>query len=258
MKNGLLLFLTLLSLILSACSETGRPQPVVVYVFRDGADSPQNEIAKPTNEKFVKRVELETRIAKLQREVVEAPDDRMRYWDLLEAGLQDYELVYTQSRFPERVRNDILNLKLVMEDMYSLQYTIAEMEITQGIDGEELINRLKTRKIPPAHRRSVPLMDPWGTPYRLLVYPGNRWGFRYKIVSAGSDKKFDPANLGLSEQEIMKPLPEKRSLELSDDIVFIDGENFTQIFDYPKNAQTFLYTRCEPADEQQPERVRCW
>jgi hypothetical protein len=37
MKNGLLLFLTLLSLILSACSEKGTPEPVVVHVFRDRA-----------------------------------------------------------------------------------------------------------------------------------------------------------------------------------------------------------------------------
>jgi hypothetical protein len=37
MKNGLLLFLTLFSLILSACSEKGRLEPVVVHVFRDGA-----------------------------------------------------------------------------------------------------------------------------------------------------------------------------------------------------------------------------
>ena len=37
MKNGLLLCLTLLSLILSACSEKGTPEPVVVHVFRDRA-----------------------------------------------------------------------------------------------------------------------------------------------------------------------------------------------------------------------------
>jgi hypothetical protein len=37
MKNGLLLFLTLLSLILSACSEKSAPEPVVVHLFRDRA-----------------------------------------------------------------------------------------------------------------------------------------------------------------------------------------------------------------------------
>jgi hypothetical protein len=37
MKNGLLLFLILLSLILSACSEKGTAEPVVVHVFRDSA-----------------------------------------------------------------------------------------------------------------------------------------------------------------------------------------------------------------------------
>jgi hypothetical protein len=37
MKNGLLLFLILLSLSLSACSEKATPEPVVVHVFRDRA-----------------------------------------------------------------------------------------------------------------------------------------------------------------------------------------------------------------------------
>jgi hypothetical protein len=37
MKNGLLLFLTILSLILSACSEKGTTEPVIVHVFRDRA-----------------------------------------------------------------------------------------------------------------------------------------------------------------------------------------------------------------------------
>jgi hypothetical protein len=37
MKKALLLFLTLLSLSLSACSKKAIPEPVVVHVFRDGA-----------------------------------------------------------------------------------------------------------------------------------------------------------------------------------------------------------------------------
>jgi len=207
-------------------------------------DSPQ--------ERLRKFKESQARIAELQQRVVAAPDDRKLYRRLLEAGLQQYELI-TQSRFPDDVRENILDLKLVMEDMYSLQETIREIGSPSRTDGADLVNRLAAKKVPSAHRRSVPLIDPWGTSYRFFVSANGQ----YKIVSAGSDRKFDPSNLGISAEEL-RQAPEKRSVKLSDDIVFIDGRNFTSIYDYPKTAQTFLYTRCRPADELQPERYRCW
>src|SRR5262245_29871575 len=141
-------------------------------------DSPQ--------ERLRKFKESQARIAELQRRVVAAPDDRKLYRSLLEAGLQQYELI-AQSGFPDDVRENILDLKLVMEDMYTLQETIREIGSPSRTDGSDLVNRLKAGKVPPAHRRSVPLIDPWGTPYRFFVYSANG---QYKIVSAGSDKKF--------------------------------------------------------------------
>jgi hypothetical protein len=205
-------------------------------------------------EKLQKLQALRARAAALQDQVVKAPEDRKLYRTLLEAGLQQYELIYAPGRFPEDLRDSILDLKLVMEDMYSIQQAVSETGLPVRIDGNELASRLRTTKVPLGHRRAVPLIDPWGTPYRFFVYPANG---QYKIVSAGSGKRFDPADLGISEQEL-RQAPEKRNATLSDDIVFIDGRNFTRIFNYPMEAQTFLYTRCEPADELQPERVRCW
>jgi hypothetical protein len=210
-------------------------------------ESPQDRLAR------VK--ELQARIAQRERAVVRAPDDRKAYRALLVAGLELYDHLYPGPRFPEDMRDHIVNLKLVMEDMYTLQQTINDMGSPLGFDGRELANRLQSRKVPPAHRRAVPLVDPWGTAYRFYVYPGNG---AYKIVSAGSDRAFDPANLGLSAQEATTQMPEKRAATLSGDIVFIAGRNFTNIFDYPERAQTFLYTRCQPADEPESERVRCW
>ena len=196
---------------------------------------------------------LQGQIAELQTQVVSAPDDRKIFRTLLDAGLQYYELLGKRSKFPDAVRDEILDLMLVMNDMYSIQRTVAEMGPPIGIDGDELALRLASKKVPLAHRRLVPLVDPWGTPYRFFV---NRNG-QFKIVCAGRGKKFDAADLGISDIELMLG-PEIRNASLDDDIVFIDGRNFTRIFDYPKEAQAFLYTLCEPADELRPERLRCW
>ena len=203
-------------------------------------------------ERLAKYRASQERIAKLQEEVEKAPDDRKAYRILLEAGLDQYEFIYTRARFPDDVRENILDLKLVMEDMYTLQDTINESGMPRGLDEKKLLKRLKAKKVPQARRRSVPLIDPWGTPYRFFIYPGNG---QYKIVSAGSDKKFDPENLRITEDEL-RWAPEQRFSTLNDDIVFICGRNFTRIYDYPKDAQTFLYTRCEPSDEIR--KMRCW
>jgi hypothetical protein len=195
---------------------------------------------------------LQSRIADLQAQVVNSPDDRNILRTLLEAGLQYYELGI-RSRFPDTVRNEILELKIAMQDMYSIQRAVSEMGWPTGIDGDQLVNRLKSKKLPQSYKRSVPLVDPWGTPYRIFVYSETG---RFKIVSAGRDKKFDTVEFGISEKELDSQAPERRNASLDDDIVFIDGRNFTRIFDYPKDAQSFLYTPCEPADELR--RFRCW
>ena len=114
-----------------------------------------------------------------------------------------------------------------------------------GIDGNELANRLKAIKVRQSHSRSVLLIDPWGTPYRFFVHAETG---RFKIVFAGRGKKFESAEFGITEKEFSQA-PERRNASLDDNIVFIDGRNFTRIFDYPQEAQTFLYTPCEPADK---------
>ncbi len=200
------------------------------------------------------------RIAQLQREVVRAPDDVKAYRALLEAGLALFKR--PGYSIPDDMRESVLKLKLVMEDMFSLRDTIEDMgppwPAVLGTDTAQLVNRLKSRRVPPAYRRSVPSMDPWGTRYRLFV---NADTGTYKIVCAGSDRRFEAANLGITAQDrdqVVGRQPVQRSSTLKDDIVFISGKNFTRIFDYPEDAQTFLYIRCQPADELEPERVRCW
>jgi hypothetical protein len=200
--------------------------------------------------------QAQARIAQLQREVVSAPNSRTAYRKLLEAGLALFDS--PGYSIPSDAREDIIDLKLVMEDMFTLQQTISDMgppwPAALGLDANQLVDRLRSRTVAPAHRRVTPLMDPWGTPYRFLV--DSATGV-YKVVSAGSDRVFDSTNLqwAAQEQESWAPV---RTHSMSDDIVFIDGKNFARIYDYPKDAQTFLYTRCQPADELEPERVRCW
>jgi hypothetical protein len=82
---------------------------------------------------------------------------------------------------------------------------------------------------------------------------------RYKIVCAGSDGTFEDSNLVMSGEDLDPHFHEPhKSSSLADDIVYFEGQNFTRILDYPPDAQTFLYTRCEPADEPELGRVRCW
>ena len=209
------------------------------------ADSKEEAVRKM----FEKRAEIE----RLQAKVVEAPDDKARYRALLEAGLSDYEGYYARAKFPADIHENILLLKFVMEDMHSIQAAIAEMG-SPTEDGKILLKKLRTKKVPWAHRRAVPLIDPWGTPYRLFVLKESG---QFKIVSAGSDKKFESDNLSITTEELRDHTP-KKSTSLATDIVFVDGSNFTRIYDYPERAQTFLYTRCTPADELKPERTRCW
>ena len=176
-------------------------------------------------------------LAELHPQVVASPDDRPILRTLLETGLQYYELISTRSRFPDSVRRDLLDLKVAMQDMYAIQRAVSEIRRPGRIDGAELAARLKSAKVPFSHRRSVPVVDPWGTPYRFFVHPESG---RFKIVSAGRGKKFDPADLTISEKEFAQA-PVQRNSTMDDDLVFIDGRNFTRIFDYPKEAESFLY-----------------
>jgi hypothetical protein len=199
------------------------------------------------------------RILDLQRLVENSPDDRVLYKQLLRAGFDSLQNDRAARSIPEDSREDILTLKLVMEDMMSIQAAIADMNppwwAQPGIDAARLVSRLESSKVPLGYRRSVPLVDPWGTPYRLVV---DAELARYKIVCAGSDGTFEDTNLVMSGEDLDPHFhePHKNS-SLADDIVFFEGHNFTRILDYP-DAQTFLSIRCEPADEPELGRVRCW
>lgn len=206
-------------------------------------------------ERIHKLNELRALAHEFKEQVVKAPDDRKLHRKLLETGLQQYELTYTRARYPEKVRNDILELKVVIDDMLQLQRTVADIGGADGIDEKELMKRLKSAKVPYAHRRAAPLIDPWGTPYRFFIFPGNG---QYKIVSAGRGKKFDSRDFGIQEKELMNGPAQRVNPNLDADIVFIDGKNFTRLPEYPKNAQTFLWTLCEPADELHSDRFECW
>lgn len=201
-------------------------------------------------------LQAQARIAQLQRRVVSAPNDRTAYRELLEAGLALFNA--PGYSIPNEAREGIIDLKLVMEDIFTLEQTISDMgppwPATLNLDAKQLVDRLKSRKVAPAYRRVTPLMDPWGTPYRFLVDSANGV---YKVVSAGSDRAFDSPNLKWSARE-QESFTSVRTRSLGDDIVFISGKNFTRIVDYPEDAQTFLYTRCQPADYPEPEHVRCW
>lgn len=213
------------------------------------------QAADSPSERMAKYKLIQAKVAERYNQVVAAPDDRKTYRALLDAGLEQYELTYTRFRFPDETRENILNLKLVLEDMYTLKDTITEKSLPIGLSEKALVNQLKNKKVPRAYRRSAPLVDPWGTPYRFFIFPENG---QFKIVSAGSDRKFDKANLSLTAEELRKHPPEVRNPTLADDIVFVDGRNMAKLFDYPERAQAFLYTRCEPADEKDPSHSRCW
>jgi len=57
------------------------------------------------------------------------------------------------------------------------------------------------------------------TPYRFFVHPESG---RFKIVSAGRGKRFDPADLSISEKEFAQA-PVQLNSTMDDDLVFIDG-----------------------------------
>jgi len=223
----------------------------LVFVRAEGAS--QNRVA----EALQALLAAKARIALLQREVVDAPNDPVAYRKLLEAGLALFDT--PGYSIPNDARDTVVDLKLVMEDMFTIQQTISDMgppwPATLGLDEKQLVARLQSRKVAPAFRRVSPLTDPWGTPYRFLVDPETGV---YKMVAAGSDRMFEAANLTWTAQDREDRFTTVRTRSLSDDIVFVQGKNFTRIYDYPQSAQTFLYTRCQPADELEPERVRCW
>src|SRR6476619_4437458 len=198
---------------------------------------------RPEIQRLIELQRLETqRILDLQRRVENSPDDQVLYKQLLRAGLDTFQA--PNYSIPDDAREDILTLKLVMEDMWSIDAAIADFNppwwMQPGIDAARLVSRLESSKVPFGDRRSVPLVDPWGTPYRFVV-ESDVW--RYKIVSAGSDRIFEDGNLVMSADDLDLRFHEPhKNLSLADDIVYTD-RTFTRILTYPPDAQTFLYMR---------------
>lgn len=188
----------------------------------------------------------------LHKRVVEFPENRVFYRNLLETLLELHGQGDPHAQYSISTRQDILLLKEVMEDIGSIKESIREIESLIELNDTQIERTLLKSKVPPAYRRSVPMSDPWGTPYRVIINPKDG---RYKIVSAGSDKKFESVNLAPPPLKY-NYIKEERSSKMENDIVYVDGSNFTKIFDYPKSAQTYLYTPCHPADEIL--NIRCY
>ncbi|HEX7765759.1 MAG TPA: hypothetical protein VF443_03540 [Nitrospira sp.] len=96
------------------------------------------------------RIEVQ-RILDLQRLVENSPDDRVVYKQLLRAGLDEISQDPSWS-MPDDTREDILTLKLVMEDMESIQAAISDINppwwAQPGIDAARLVSRLESTKVP--------------------------------------------------------------------------------------------------------------
>ena len=66
--------------------------------------------------------------------------------------------------------------------------------------------------------KTMPAKDAWGSPYAYVVSPD---GQHYRIVSAGSDIKFERDSLRVADDG--KPRKEIQSERLESDIIYEDG-----------------------------------
>jgi hypothetical protein len=83
----------------------------ILLILISAGSSPQESIY----ERLQAATVLQSRIADLHAQVVSSPDDRNILTALLEAGLQYYELGI-RSRFPDTLRNEILELKIAVQE----------------------------------------------------------------------------------------------------------------------------------------------
>src|SRR6476660_4679845 len=95
----------------------------------------------PERQRLFELQRLETqRILDLQRLVENSPDDRVLYKRLLRAGLDTFRA--PNYSIPGNAREDVLTLKLVMEDMESIQAAISDINppwwAQPGIDAARL------------------------------------------------------------------------------------------------------------------------
>lgn len=76
------------------------------------------------------------------------------------------------------------------------------------------------RYLVPKYLQAMPAKDPWGTPYGYVASPD---GQHYRIVCAGSDRKFEPTSLQIVLSADGKDPKEKVSERLEEDFIQQDG-----------------------------------
>ena len=110
----------------------------------------------------------------------------------------------------KRTMSDIRTLATAIET-YSIDrldtegYPLADYESLKGL-------------LVPDFIKTMPAKDAWGSPYAYVVSPD---GQHYRIVSAGSDLKFERDSLRVADDG--KPRKEIQSERLESDIIYEDG-----------------------------------
>lgn len=119
-----------------------------------------------------------------------------------------------------------LPLVVTLADLRSVATSVEAWSVDHG-DRYPAANDIRAlvKLISPKYFRSPPLVDGWGTEYRYFV---SQDGSSYRLASAGSDRKFSPATLGIPAGE---SATENR--DLAADIVYQNGE----FLRYPKGIQ---------------------
>lgn len=202
--------------------------------------------ARRTLEQALRR---EADIAKQRLDLLKNPDDRARARGYLHSVFCESGMTgplpkgFTRARF-----ESLVDLALAVSDVHTLAAEIGAIHpctvdwhrrVFVCMAESDLLELLRERRVGPAHRRSMPLVDPWGTPYKILLTDR---ADSVKIVSAGEDRRFQTSSLTFYEKpggpEI---LPVIRG-DFADDLVFISGSNFTQLPLLAGMEETWIFT----------------
>lgn len=139
-------------------------------------------------------------------------------------------------------REDWVRLKVTMNDLEDIAETIEQswMRNRRPPTDEEI----GSMRVWPGGRRGLPTVDMWGQPYVVVVRRDNR-GLNpgdVQVRSSGADRSFESETSSLNcgiRGATSRPI---RSQNLDRDLIFENGCNFVQLFDYPERLQGFLYS----------------
>ena len=113
-----------------------------------------------------------------------------------------------------------------------------DADIVKGLQNLSSVHRIaNVLELRRTLAHSLPLQvppDPWGTPYKISETPAG-----YRVVSAGSDKKFDDT-VALTRQQFSG---------LEGDIIFEDGKLI-------RSNRNWLYTRVSPDSASARSSIR--